>query len=65
MMTGGKTDIGKSGLGALEGIPAVEELKRQRHILDGGHGRYQMEGLEHDADGAPSHLRQLVLASFA
>ena len=61
MMTGGETHIGKRGLCALESIAPVEEFERQRHILDGGHGRDQMEGLKHDADGTASHLCQLVL----
>ncbi len=62
MMPRGKPDIGESGPGALEGIPPVEELERQRHILDRRHGRNQVEGLKHDADGAAPHLRELVLA---
>ena len=60
-MAGGKTDIGKRGLRALKRIAPIEELEGQRHILDGGHGRDQMEGLKHDADGTASRLRQLVL----
>ena len=62
VMARGKSDIGKGGLGALERISPIEELERQRHILDRGHSRDQVKGLKYDADGAASHLGEPVLA---
>ncbi len=62
MMPPRQSDLGERNLCAFECIGPIEELKRQRHILDRGHGRDQVKGLKHDADGAASHLGKFVLA---
>ena len=45
-----EADLGKRRARACEGVVAVEELERQRHVLERRHGRHEVEGLEHDAD---------------
>ena len=57
----GEADFGKRRAGGIEGIVAVEELERQRHVLDGRHGRHEVEGLEHDADIGGTETGQIVL----
>ncbi len=56
-----KPDLGKRRARRVEGIVAVEEFERQRHVLERGHGRHEMEGLEHDADIGGTEPREPVL----
>src|SRR6185312_671783 len=41
------------------------EFERRRHILERGHGRDQVKGLEHDADAPPAKPRERVLVHLA
>ncbi len=43
-------------------VRAARKLERQRHVLERGHGRHEMERLEDDADVGSAGERQLVLA---
>ena len=45
----------------LEGVGGARELARGGHVLDGGHGGDEVEGLEHDADVGPPEPRERVL----
>ena len=56
-----EADLGKCRARGIEGIVAVEELERQRHVLDGRHGRHEVEGLEHDADIGGAKASEIVL----
>ena len=47
--------------GPVEGVGGARELARRGHVLDGGHGRDEVEGLEHDADVGPPEPREPVL----
>ena len=47
--------------GARRGIGIAGQFQRHRDILQRGHGRDQMERLEHDADLAAAKARQRVL----
>ena len=49
----------------VEGIVAVEELERQRYVLERRHGRHEVERLEDDADIGGAKPRQIVLAERA
>ncbi len=56
-----QTDFGKRLARGGEGVVLVEEFERQRHVLERGHGRHQVEGLEHDADIGGTQTRETVL----
>ena len=49
-------------LGGGESVAATRQLQRDRHILEGGHGGDQVEGLEHDADMIAAEGGERVLA---
>ncbi len=44
-----------------EGIGAAGKLQGDGDVFQRRHGRHEMEGLEHDADGAAAKARQRVL----
>ena len=46
--------------GALRRIGIAGEFQRHRDVFQRGHGRDQMEGLEHDADLAAAKPREPV-----
>ena len=60
-----EADLGKRRARRVEGIVAVEELERQRHVLDRRHGRHEVEGLEHDADIGGTETGEIVLVERA
>ncbi len=47
---------------ARHGIRRAGQFQRHRHVLQRGHGRNQMERLEHDADGVAAQAGQGILA---
>ena len=51
--------------GDREGVVLAEKLHRQRDVLDGRHGRHEVEGLEHDADIGGAEPGQAVLVEGA
>ena len=53
------------GLGPLEGLVLAGELEGQRHVLQGRHGRDEVEGLEHDADPPAAKARERILVEAA
>ena len=54
-------DLGERRARRIEGVVPVEEFERQRHVLERGHGRHEVEGLEHDADIGGTEPGQAVL----
>ena len=59
---GGEADRGELVGGAVEGVAGAGELERRRDVLERGHRRDQVEGLEDDADVGAAEARQRVLA---
>ncbi len=49
------------GAGALVRPRPVGEFQRQGDVLQGRHGRHEVEGLEHDADPPPPEPGERVL----
>src|SRR5215472_16785975 len=56
----------------LEGFPSggesigpPRELERKRDVFEGGHGRQQMEGLEHDPDATAAEPGERILVQSA
>src|SRR5256885_14638385 len=60
-----QADRGKLGRGALECVGSARELKRHRDVLQRGHGRDEMETLEHDSDMAAAKARERILVERA
>ena len=58
-------DLGEQRACRREGVAVAGELQRQRHVLERGHGRDQMEGLEQDADPVAPKQGQPVLVETA
>ena len=61
----GKADGGEFSLGADVGIRNAGQFKRYRDVLQGGHRRDEMKGLENDADMAAAEARQRVFTEPA
>ena len=61
----GEPDFRQSFAGDREGVVLLEEFHRQRHVLDGRHGRHEVEGLEHDADIGGTKPGQAVFVEGA
>ena len=55
-----EADLGKGAAGRGKRIVMVEELERQRHVLERRHGGHEMEGLEYDADIGAAKPGELV-----
>src|SRR6185437_5304444 len=54
-------DRGKAAFGEREGVAAAGELERNGDVLQRVHRRYEMKGLEDDADIVASKTRQPIL----
>jgi hypothetical protein len=54
----------RAPLGARECVFRARQLERHGHVLERRHGRDQMEGLEHDADGAAAEAGERIFAEF-
>ena len=52
-------------LGPCMGFGLVGEFEGQRHVLQGRHGRHEVEGLKHDADAPTAKPRQGILVEAA
>ena len=55
-----KPNSGEFGNGAGLGVRYPGDIERGQNIFQRGHGRQQVEGLQHDADAAPSGMGQSV-----
>jgi hypothetical protein len=54
-------DLTKRRARLVEGVGLVEEFEGQRHVLERGHGRHEVEGLEHDADIGGTEPSEAIL----
>lgn len=61
METVSEADRFELGLGSLMCVGLVGEFEGKGDVLQGGHCRHQMEGLEHDSDAPPTKPRQGIL----
>ena len=57
-----EADSGELGAGPRESLGDPRQFERNRDILESGHGRNEVERLEHNADPLPSEARERVLA---
>ena len=58
-------DLGQKCPRRRERVAVAGKLQRQGHVLECGHGRDQVEGLEQDADPVAAEQRQAILVETA
>ncbi len=58
-------DLGERRPRGVKCVVAVEELERQRHVLQRRHGGDEVEGLEDNADIGGTETREIVLVKTA